>query len=474
MRRSSHINTPTSDVTSATIDILEAATAALRRGLDLLETGNLAGGGNGTGIAVSATGWMTRLEVALDAEVDPLGWLAAQSDTGRTYWAGRDGDSAIAGVGEAASHHAPAAASVRQVIGSLEAVSLPVRWYGGMRFDTNALITDDSWRPFGAYRFAIPRFELTAGPSPTLACHVAAGDLGAARRDLAQLRPTIGPINDTRTRVISRNDSPDRPGWDQAVASALQLIGNGSMAKVVLGRRVMVETTGVDPLATLRGLEALGSRAYRFLFQPDVNHAFFGATPERLCAIGEKRVVTEAVAGTRHRGEDGASHGRLRDELLGSDKDRREHRFVHDAIVGALESLWRPESEAYRPTVLQLARVQHLYTRLTGTLQPGAGVADVVDALHPTPAVGGFPTDVALEAIADLEPFDRGWYAGPIGWVAGDTAEFAVGIRSCLLADDAVSLYSGNGIVSGSEAGDEWQEMDHKIEPMLDSLAGRA
>jgi menaquinone-specific isochorismate synthase len=99
-----------------------------------------------------------------------------------------------------------------------------------------------------------------------------------------------------------------------------------------------------------------------------------------------------------------------------------------------------------------------------GTLQEGVSDAEVLDALHPTPAVGGYPRVEAFEEIRDLEPFDRGWYAGPVGWIGADSAEFAVGIRSGLVSGRKLSLFSGAGIVAGSTAEDEWTEIEQKID----------
>ena len=119
-----------------------------------------------------------------------------------------------------------------------------------------------------------------------------------------------------------------------------------------------------------------------------------------------------------------------------------------------------------------MASRMHLFSRMWGTLNDSVTDADLMRALHPTPAVGGVPTGVAMEAIAHHAPFDRGWYAGPVGWIGTDSSEFAVGIRSALIAKTRLSLFAGAGIVEGSVASDEWEEVEQKIFDFLQALSG--
>jgi menaquinone-specific isochorismate synthase len=154
--------------------------------------------------------------------------------------------------------------------------------------------------------------------------------------------------------------------------------------------------------------------------------------------------------------------------LLASSKDQREHAYVREAIVDRLLPLAEDIDVDDHASAMTLARGRHLYTGVRATLRLSANPLDVLAALHPTPAVGGTPRTESLTAIAKLEPFDRGLYAGPIGWIGRDAdgkeaAEFAVGIRSGLVDGAVLSLYSGAGIVVGSEAASEWAEIEHKI-----------
>ena len=153
----------------------------------------------------------------------------------------------------------------------------------------------------------------------------------------------------------------------------------------------------------------------------------------------------------------------LRDDLLHSSKDRSEHSYVRSGIGEVLAPLCEELEINGDVADMKLARGRHLRSRVRGTLREGVTDAGLLEALHPTPAVGGHPRDVALDEIRDLEPFDRGLYAGPIGWIGADASEFAVGIRSGLVRGRTLDLYSGAGIVAGSVPDEEWAEIENKI-----------
>jgi len=195
-----------------------------------------------------------------------------------------------------------------------------------------------------------------------------------------------------------------------------------------------------------------------------------GASPERLYRRTGRAIETEALAGTRPRGE-GAADEALRAELLADDKERREHRIVVDGIREALAGLCVNVREDPTISVLQLRNCQHLFETVEGVLANGVTDGDVLRALHPTPAVGGTPTVDAVRWIAALEPFDRGWYAGPVGWIGRDSAEFAAAIRCGLACGDSLRVYSGAGIVAGSTPEREWAEIENKMSNFLEALA---
>ena len=252
------------------------------------------------------------------------------------------------------------------------------------------------------------------------------------------------------------------------------------LTKVVLARRSdLALSASVDPLALLATLHGRSRGAYAFALKPpgERSGTFVCCTPERLFALDGGRIATEAVAGTRPRGADERLDAALSYDMLTCPKEHAEFTIVQEWVRSALRGVCSPGTvvlEAEKQ-VLRTDRLQHLYSRLAGTLTPGATEADVLAAMHPTPAVCGAPRALAQAAIAQAEAFDRGLYAGPVGWLGASGAEFAVAIRSALAhcadaqqhpsvsSTTQLSLYAGVGVVRGASAAAEWQELSYKV-----------
>ncbi len=406
------------------------------------------------------------------APVDPFRWLQAHDHAARLYWSGREDDLETAAVGEAdcCACHTPAdfEALRRYLAPVLASCHAQVRYYGGLRFDP-AMPAQGAWTAFGAYRFVLPRFELRyRGEAATLVCNlVLPRDL--ARRDeiLAQIQRLRFPAPRPPAAVpvpIARTDRPDAEGWRHNVVWALRAFETTRLDKVVFARETSFDfADALDGLALLENLKAGTPGCFHFYFQPAPGLAFVGASPERLFRRRGRTIDSEAVAGTRPRGASATDDARLLEELLRSDKDRREHDYVRRSLREDLAPLSQAFSLDAEPSEMKLASGRHLVSRARATLRAGVTSLDVLQALHPTPAVGGYPSGDALAAIRTREPFDRGWYAGPVGWIGPDAAEFAVGIRSGLVEPRRLSLYSGAGIVPGSTPEGEWAEIECKI-----------
>jgi menaquinone-specific isochorismate synthase len=255
------------------------------------------------------------------------------------------------------------------------------------------------------------------------------------------------------------------------VREALHAIAGGALRKVVLARRTALGFDApLDPVHLLSRLCPLAPEGFAFLIEPQGAGAFVGVSPERLFRQRGREVQSEAVAGTRPRASAAAADAALRDELLQSEKDRREHALVQHHVRDALRPLCE-SLEEHDAAPLTLRNGRHLYARLEGRLETGVLPADVLHALHPTPAVGGLPTGAARRFIREHEPFDRGWYAAPVGWVGleegAPAAELAVGIRSGLVRAEErggrLDLFAGAGLVEGSVPEKEWDEVEHKL-----------
>lgn len=273
-------------------------------------------------------------------------------------------------------------------------------------------------------------------------------------------------------RQIERRDLLPPETWKQIVADAVQEMRQGMYDKVVLARAVeVVDLQHSFTIAeVLQRLSASYPSAYVFALQRG-EHYFVGATPERLICSTDGQIQTMALAGSAPRGASEIEDEQLGMELLKSEKNRIEHRVVVDTIRAALSTLCSRVWVASEPHLLKLKNIQHLETPITGDLLPGRSILEAIDDLHPTSAVGGYPSDIALETIRRVEQLDRGWYAGPIGWVGADgSGEFAVALRSSLITGSTATLFAGCGIVADSEPESEYAESCLKLQVMLRGL----
>ena len=288
--------------------------------------------------------------------------------------------------------------------------------------------------------------------------------------------PRPAPSQFTLTSVM------DHDAWDRLVADAVARIDDGALGKVVLARQV--DVTANRPFVipdVLSRLHALYPTC--MVFRID---GFLGASPELLIERRGTHVASLPLAGTIGRSGDLATDEALIAGLLASPKERREHAYVIEDLRRTLGPLCESLDVPDKPTVLELRNVSHLATRLSGELsagpEPSGGkpahpglrvpsALQLVAGVHPTPAVGGTPTDDAVAYIGEVEGFDRGRYAGPVGWMDADgDGSWAIGLRSASVDGDHATMYAGVGIVAGSRPGAELQETQLKLQALLAAL----
>lgn len=279
-----------------------------------------------------------------------------------------------------------------------------------------------------------------------------------ARAGAAQ---TLPPDGFTLTSMVPHDK------WCAVVEDAVADIGQRTLSKVVLAREVLVEANRTIPVGTvLERLQALYPSCH--LFSVD---GFVGASPELLVSRIGGVVRSHPLAGTLAHSGDARVDEEAAAGLLGSVKDRWEHGLVVEAVAEALrphcDELDVPEA----PSIVSLRNVMHLGTEITGRASDDASALTLALALHPTPAVGGTPTDAAIAWIDAREGIDRGRYAGPVGWVdqRGDGV-FVVGIRSAEIAGRTARLFAGVGVVAGSDPQDELAETQLKLQALLAAL----
>jgi len=257
-----------------------------------------------------------------------------------------------------------------------------------------------------------------------------------------------------------------------AVAEAVERIGRAELRKVVLARTIEVDAgRPLDPKTLVHRLRAVDPDAYVFAAPTD-DGVIVGASPELLVSRRGREVRSNPLAGSAPRSGDPEEDRASAEALAASTKDQEEHVIVVEAVAEILapfceELTWDPE-----PVLRETPNVWHLSTSFQGILRdPAPTAVDLVAALHPTPAIAGTPTDAALAVIEELEPFDRGRYAGPVGWVdANGDGEWAIALRCAELRGDRAILFAGAGIVAGSDPSLELDETERKFRAFLDAL----
>jgi menaquinone-specific isochorismate synthase len=272
----------------------------------------------------------------------------------------------------------------------------------------------------------------------------------------------------TFKKPIQRIDSPSQDGWKKTVQQALKEIDAGDFEKVVLARKTTFtfdEPIDIFPILE-KFRENCGERIL-FALQLSPDTAFIGATPETLFQREKRTLVTHALAGTRKRGKNPEEDLLFRKELLSSKKDLRECLAVKKFLIQKLTPLCEQLSFSDAGSVKQNPFLQHLCFPFVGKLKEDILDTHILQALHPTPAVAGYPQKEALEFIQAHETFDRGYYAGPIGWMSDEQTDLTVAIRSALICGNQMHLFAATGIVKDSNYLKEWEELDAKIAPFI-------
>ena len=354
-------------------------------------------------------------------------------------------------------------------------------WTGGFAFDDQGA-SAPAWSSFPPALMVLPELSwrrqegetyLTvnviggAGSDPAAALERTRARLGAVQE--AEL-PMLDPARFGRTEIESVRPPSH---FEESVAAAVERIQAGELEKVVLAREVLVRAPAAYDVAAVFGaMRELFPACFCFCCGTPEG-AFIGASPELLIRRAGASASTVALAGSARRSSDPAVDDHIGERLMQSGKDRSEHEIVVRRIVRGLRphSVW--VEPAPEPGLVKIANIQHLATPIHAQLAEAHSAVELAGLLHPTPAIGGEPWPAAGALIDELEGMDRGWYAGPIGWMDGaEDGEFCVGIRSALLRDREAHLFAGNGIVADSDPEAELAETEPKLEAMLPLLSG--
>jgi len=483
-------------------------------------------------VGASSTPTVIRIEHVVSHPVDPLCWLHAQTRSRdfahpTVYFANAEQTIESAVYGSAYTHAGSSDSAFWSLVSNLPDSA---KIYGGERFDTKTLPSEE-WSEFGAGLWILPSVELRQastntedhfnteeyasrrqGGTTTIAVHLcfeSPESLQKAAQDTLHILSRLSDsVSDavaptTLPPVISRESSygPNLDGqeiYEAGVAAALEEFEKERLEKVVLARRMDLK---FDSSGELRGLDMLrkwkfgGHEGGHLIYlspgadeDAEMQREFVGCTPERLFQISNGQVISEALAGTRPRGSTQEADAQLSRDLFQSPKDREENLITGHLIRDSFQELYeRGWVKSKIPLtgnvgelfVRRLRHLQHICQRFRGTLCEDCPQVEVsqylMESMHPTPAVGGYPAEDALRFIRKMESFafDRGFYAGPFGCFGRDSADIVVAIRSSLVtrattsfryrSPTSLSLYAGAGIVPGSTVQGEWAETSYKL-----------
>ena len=402
-----------------------------------------------------------------------LHWLAGFKTAEQFYFSGKNGDYEVAGLGSALTITDVSPEKASTILSGLWSQHPLALVFGGTAFNQDKPPADE-WKDFGNLRFTLPLVEVRRdGQTMEVAFNflnsqgLSNAESGKALtrlvEELENARITL--IHNKKNSLCSDKHIPSRNGWNTMISQALEEIENGVIDKVVLSRkRILTARDSWNALEILGKLSEVRDDSFVFLYKIARDRAFLGRTPERLLRLDGRSITVDAIAGTRPRGRNEAEDILLERGLLDSPKELEEHRIVSRYVEKQIGKIAKNLQTSPRESILKLTNLQHIFTQHCGALRNGHHVLDTLGCFHPTPAVGGHPTREALTLISDWEPHQRGWYAGPIGWMTGESAEFAVGIRSALVHGKELHIFAGAGIVENSDPDSEWLETEQKMQ----------
>ncbi|MFD2656012.1 isochorismate synthase [Gracilibacillus thailandensis] len=424
--------------------------------------------------------------------LDPIDFFQTGKSMGedRVFWQSADQKTTFVGVGEALLFHdeddsyQELKASWKQVLKNSWIVN-PFDQYktgpiafGGFPFDADEKVAE-LWKSFNGSQFRVPTFLLTIESNQTFLTTTAYVEQGSNVDQLAaelitrknQLLYAQEPTYQENNIVLKHEVDPIQ--WKKLVKQATSTIDSEKVDKIVLARELQIEFgDSCDIGLVLDQLRNTQENSFIFAWEKE-SVCFIGATPERLVKVDQQQLFSTCLAGTAPRGKTKEEDNQLGEQLLHDQKNRNEHQIVVDMIKDAVSSFAKYVEIPDQPILYPLKNLQHLFTPVQAELDQGYTLLDVVEKLHPTPALCGFPRESSLDFIRKFEQLERGWYGAPIGWFDQYfDGEFAVAIRSGLVSGDKASLFAGCGVVQDSDPEIEYQETSIKFTPMLQALGG--
>ncbi|WKA56064.1 isochorismate synthase [Planococcus shixiaomingii] len=410
----------------------------------------------------------------------------------RMFWQNREKTFTLVGLGHAhtlttGNHHGRFEeiqkdwqSLCKQIVNEEQSVQ-PVL-FGGFSFDPLNK-QQSEWIRFPETYFAVPMFQLILKDDRAfVSIHLITKeeetfktfDAMRKERDTMIHAAQVSELATYEKPVVVERQEMKKEQYMQSIEKVKAIIKANQAEKVVIARalKLKYEKT-LSPSAALYQVSKEQPESFLFGIEAE-DQFFFGATPERLVKVENRKALSTCLAGSTPRGKTVESDAQLAEELMRDRKNRSEHQYVVSMISQVFKKHCEETVVPRTPSLMKIRDIQHLYTPVKGELRLGSTLFDLVRDLHPTPALGGEPKQAALSLIRQYESMNRGFYAAPIGWVdAEGNGEFAVAIRSALINEKEAYLYAGGGIVEDSTPESEYLETWVKFRPMLRALGGQ-
>ncbi len=420
-----------------------------------------------------------RFEKFVETGLDILKLINSYDISELLYFKDKNSINQFGGIGSTHVIRAGTPEEALPKIHSLLDIDKRIRLFGGFSFSFDVPVSRE-WEGFNNCRFTLPLIEIQKrdhGHLITLNYYseknVSAGEIISLLTEKVKFIDSkfSGKGHESRFEGTGEKFIPDKTEWIKIIDRALDKIKADKIEKIVLSRKkIITSRNSWDLYSILNKLDRLKEESFLFFYKIDNDLAFLGRSPERLFKIKDGEFIVESIAGTRPRGATPADDKRLEDELMNSPKELEEHRIVSRFIKERMDNFCSEVHVRIDEKILKLHNLQHIITLFSGKVRGEVDFLKIINTFHPTPAVGGHPRDSVYRLIPELEPFHRGWYAGPIGWLRRDEGNFAVAIRSALINGKDLHIFAGAGIVKQSDPLEEWNETDNKMDNYLKGL----
>ncbi|MGM8211943.1 isochorismate synthase [Virgibacillus sp. W0430] len=414
---------------------------------------------------------------------------AKKFNKNRMFWTSTEADYSIVGIGKTweitaqSSRFTVTKQKWEQLLAEAivhdpyEAEGTGIVALGGMSFDPDGQQTT-LWKNFLSSQFIVPEFIVFKNKSKsylTMTSAVQPNDqLDTFISKWNQIVELLdAPVQFPQATTIRYKKEIGSEEWIEIVKKAIDEIKKQRVKKIVLARELRVKLNKQAEVAVvLKNLINKQKNSFIFAFEQGED-CFLGATPERLVKIHGTSLFSTCLAGTAPRGRTKMEDNQISEALLHDEKNREEHDYVVQMIKKSVEDYCTDIDIPTEPIVYQLKNLHHLYTPVHAKIKKEVSLFDIIEKLHPTPALGGVPREESLAFIRENEQLDRGWYGAPVGWIdSKGNGEFAVAIRSGLIQGDEVSLFAGCGVMKDSNPEAEYEETKVKLLPMLTVLEG--